>query len=132
MTYQKTNWAMGDTITAEKLNNMENGIENANSSGGGALIVHPTGSGAGKNSKGGIESVDIAGIDKSYNELKAALDESKTVMLLVPYLEDGLNCTGIFYLSWLNDEYFASFTNIRSYTNIDFFSEDPDAPMLLD
>lgn len=30
MSYTPTNWQAGDTITAEKLNNMENGIENAN------------------------------------------------------------------------------------------------------
>lgn len=30
MSYTPTNWQTGDTITAEKLNNMENGIENAN------------------------------------------------------------------------------------------------------
>lgn len=30
MSYTPTQWQTGDTITAEKLNNMENGIENAN------------------------------------------------------------------------------------------------------
>lgn len=30
MSYTPTNWATGDTITAEKLNKMESGIENAN------------------------------------------------------------------------------------------------------
>lgn len=30
MSYTPTQWATGDTITAEKLNNMESGIENAN------------------------------------------------------------------------------------------------------
>lgn len=30
MSYTPTNWQTGDTITAEKLNNMEGGIENAN------------------------------------------------------------------------------------------------------
>lgn len=29
MSYEKQTWATGDVITAEKLNNMENGIENA-------------------------------------------------------------------------------------------------------
>ena len=33
--YQKTNWQSGDTITAAKLNNIENGI-----AGGGVLVVH--------------------------------------------------------------------------------------------
>lgn len=35
--YQKTNWQSGDTITAEKLNNIENGI-----AGGGVLVVNYT------------------------------------------------------------------------------------------
>lgn len=30
MSYTPTNWSTGDVITAEKLNNMESGIENAN------------------------------------------------------------------------------------------------------
>lgn len=30
MSYTPTNWQTGDTITADKLNNMENGIKNAN------------------------------------------------------------------------------------------------------
>lgn len=30
MSYTPTEWQTGDTITAEKLNNMENGIDNAN------------------------------------------------------------------------------------------------------
>lgn len=29
MTYEKTNWKVGDTITATKLNKMEDGIESA-------------------------------------------------------------------------------------------------------
>ena len=35
--YQKTNWQSGDTITAAKLNNIENGI-----AGGGVLVVTDT------------------------------------------------------------------------------------------
>ena len=38
MSYEKQTWANGDVITAEKLNHMEDGIENA----GGALVVHMT------------------------------------------------------------------------------------------
>ena len=30
MSYEKQTWTTGDTITAEKLNHMENGIENNN------------------------------------------------------------------------------------------------------
>ena len=38
MSYIPINWQTGDTITAEKLNNMEQGI--ANAGGGGVLIVN--------------------------------------------------------------------------------------------
>lgn len=36
MSYEKTTWSSGDVITAEKLNKIENGVENSNS----VLIVH--------------------------------------------------------------------------------------------
>lgn len=29
MTYEKTNWKVGDTITAEKMNKIEDGVESA-------------------------------------------------------------------------------------------------------
>ena len=35
MSYTKNNWQTGDVVTADKLNNMENGIEAASSGGGG-------------------------------------------------------------------------------------------------
>ena len=38
MSYVKTNWQTGDTVTAEKLNNLENGVANAY-----ALILDLTG-----------------------------------------------------------------------------------------
>ena len=37
MTYNKTTWTAGDTITAEKLNNIENGVEAAS-----AALSYPT------------------------------------------------------------------------------------------
>ena len=38
MSYTKTTWSDGDVITAEKLNNIENGVESASS--GSILVVH--------------------------------------------------------------------------------------------
>ena len=69
MSYNKTTWANGDTITAEKLNNIENGIENA---GGGALICTLVG-------EGGTGRV----VDKTYGEIKTALDAGKVVILRI-------------------------------------------------
>lgn len=41
MSYTPTNWETGDTITAEKLNKLEQGVANAGgSTGGGVLVVH--------------------------------------------------------------------------------------------
>ena len=41
MSYTPTNWETGDTITAEKLNKLEQGVANAGgSAGGGVLVVH--------------------------------------------------------------------------------------------
>lgn len=39
MSYEKTNWQTGDTITAEKLNHAEQGIYD-NSISGGVLVIH--------------------------------------------------------------------------------------------
>lgn len=38
MAYEKQTWACGDTITADKMNHIEEGIENA-SSGGVAILL---------------------------------------------------------------------------------------------
>lgn len=41
MSYTPTNWETGDTITAEKLNKLEQGVANAGgSTGGGVLVVN--------------------------------------------------------------------------------------------
>lgn len=55
MTYEKTNWKVGDTITAEKLNNIEGGIKanetaisSIDTSGGGSgdFVITATGTGS--------------------------------------------------------------------------------------
>ena len=40
MSYSKQTWASGDTVTAAKLNHMEDGIANAGGSGGGYEVVN--------------------------------------------------------------------------------------------
>lgn len=39
MTYTKTNWQTGDVITAEKLNKLENGVEDASGGGSGGIML---------------------------------------------------------------------------------------------
>ena len=67
MAYEKQTWNTGDTITAEKLNHMEEGITGA---GGGALIVN----------KVFGESSDY--LDKTYAEIKSAMMDGKTVLVM--------------------------------------------------
>lgn len=65
MSYTPTQWQTGDTITAEKLNNMESGIENANE-----LFV--------------INRVTTGGVttcDKSLDEIRAAIDAGKVCVV---------------------------------------------------
>lgn len=39
MAYEKQEWKCGDTVTADKLNHMEDGIESANSGGGSTPLI---------------------------------------------------------------------------------------------
>ena len=52
MSYEKQTWTTGDTITAEKLNHMENGIEN-----NGPLVVNAT------------TSNEVVTLDKTWQEI---------------------------------------------------------------
>ena len=72
MSYTPTNWQTGDTITAEKLNNMESGIENANE----PLFVTLTPTGA-----------DLSGtMNKSPQEIAEAVVSGKRIFIAVPSL----------------------------------------------
>ena len=67
MAYEKQTWQCGETITADKLNHMEDGIEECCSGGGSALIVKVD----------HIEETDDAILihyDKTYQEVKDAYD----------------------------------------------------------
>ena len=60
MSYTPTNWQTGDTVTAEKLNKMEGGIELAND----AFVIKLT-----------PTNQDFSGtIDKTYDEIVAAVN----------------------------------------------------------
>lgn len=69
MSYTPTNWQRGDTITAEKLNNMESGIENANE----PFIVTLTPTAA-----------DFSGtMDKTVAEINAAYEAGRKIVYKV-------------------------------------------------
>ena len=61
MAYEKQEWNCGDTITAEKMNHIEEGIES------GVLIVSPTAF----TKEGGVTTITF---DKTWQEIKDALD----------------------------------------------------------
>jgi hypothetical protein len=69
MSYNKTNWKTGDIVTAEKLNNIENGISD-----GGTLIVHFVKT---YNSDTGKTTVTS---DKTSIEIAEALESGQTVL----------------------------------------------------
>ena len=65
MSYNKTTWANGDVITAEKLNNIESGVEEANS----PLVVNFT-----------WDSEEQVGrTDKTFGEIRTALENGRLV-----------------------------------------------------
>lgn len=69
MSYTPTNWQTGDTITAEKLNNMEDGIEKASN----PFIVTLT-----------PTALDYSGtMDKTVGEINAAYEAGKDILFRV-------------------------------------------------
>ena len=72
MSYTKTTWNSGDVITADKLNNIESGVEAASGSGSesGPLIIHGTKEGT------------VVTLDKTWKEIYDAF------MMGIPCLYD--------------------------------------------
>lgn len=68
--YNKTTWSTGDTITAEKLNNMEDGI----ASGGGAFVITATTDYTGE--------VPVTTLNKTWNEIKTAIDGGQVAIIV--------------------------------------------------
>lgn len=125
MAYEKTTWATGDVITAEKLNHAEDGIASANDS-------------------GKIEIVSEQGeISASYNDLVAWITAGITPFLIAPVnaaVGDPFNT--VMYLSQyrpVEGGYYASFSNVSLDENgepkstiIPLFSATADGHMIVD
>lgn len=75
MAYTKTNWKDGDVISAEKMNKIEQGIEDAGSSGG----------------SGDVLVVDI--VTATFSEMYQAVQDGKAVLgkngLVIPNITSG-------------------------------------------
>ena len=79
MSYSKQTWATGDTVTAEKLNHMEDGIEGAGGGGGaGGMAVIP---------------LEMSGTDTqtslTWSEIKDIVESGNAAVLRFSYEEEG-------------------------------------------
>lgn len=103
MSYTPTTWAAGDTVTAAKLNKLENGVANAGSS---VLIVNVTQSG------------DTYTCDKTAGEMYAAAQNGVVVFHQVDTLANVTMCNNLkkykyesgtyLFVSQTGDEFVAS------------------------
>lgn len=87
--YTPTVWAAGDTVTAAKLNKMEQGIADGYSSGGG-LVVHVTGS-------------ETVVMDKTWQEIWDAMESGQSVLVVSLESESG---SGSVYHAYASSIYF--------------------------
>ena len=100
MSYTPTTWQTGDTVTAEKLNNMETGIENAAN----AFIVTLT-----------PTALDYSGtMDKTVAEIDAAYQAGKQILFslsdgtntfMVPLAYSSTNSYGTYFVLYILDTY---------------------------
>lgn len=87
MAYTKQTWTSGETVTAAKLNHMEDGIANGESGGSGVLVVHVD---------------NNYTMDKTWQEITDALNAGMVVT--VP----GLNAFSFVARTWVSGTYMIS------------------------
>ena len=114
MAYEKQTWQCGETITADKLNHMEDGIEECCSGGGSApLIVEvveytPT-------CEPGCTPITGEALSATWQDMKDAIDEGRNVYLSHTQLIDEINANVIeqlVVLIWADGTgYIAHFAN---------------------
>lgn len=104
MSYTPHTWQTGETITAAKLNNIEEGISEAAQSGGGGYdavirLTHSNDSGA--DTPANLTPSIISG---SFSQLYAMLEDTKVPNILVEYYHPfGMSITLTPYISYYND-----------------------------
>lgn len=109
MSYTKNTWQTGDIITAEKLNNIESGVE---ASGAEPLIVHTE------------QQQYGTGIDVSFNDIATALRAKK----LIYYFGDVDNSISYNILSTAYGDYTNNNYQVEFSSNL-YVSTDPDEHM---
>ena len=98
MSYTPTQWAKGDTVTAEKLNKMEGGIQAALN----PLVVTLT-----------PTAQDMSGtMDKTPEEINSAIQNGNQIIFAIPSLGGMIEATQFLY----NQE----FGRYQAYANITF------------
>lgn len=108
MAYTKQTWAVGDTISAQKLNNIENGIEEAANSGGAFYVTFTT-----------IGSGNTYSCNKTPTEIKAAIDAGKIIIGL--YDDGTFNHGGNgYYMMALNSYYYVDNNNFSFEFNFTY------------
>ena len=114
MTYEKTNWQVGDTITAEKLNKMEDGIESAagSSSGGATLVVTYS------------EEGTTGTLNKTWNEIKDAFPnvviEDNLTASISDICEQVYHDGGTYGVRWRHDEMNATTQSADGYPTVSY------------
>ena len=106
MAYEPTTWAGGDTVTAAKLNKLEQGVAEAASTGGGLLVTLRINNDEtnGEESESGTESevahggvVEVSATpvytDKTAREIIETLESGGNVVLKVITITDGVEFT---------------------------------------
>lgn len=120
MNYNKTTWDTGDIVTAEKLNNIEDGIASA---GDGIFIVSVQG---GDN--------EPRALDKTYAEIVEAFNSGKTVVILQSQSSSAGTAVGWMYLCGYSEINSGDFTTygvgFTSPDVTDFVSLDADGVLV--
>lgn len=114
MSYTKNTWTNGDTITAEKLNNMENGIANA----GGTLIVGVTVT---------VEDfLETAIMDKTWQEIHDALAAGLRVITMQVIQEPDYSMVvqDAIYQAYFDNEYYV-YVDRRGGGESEFYTDSP-------
>lgn len=104
MAYEKQTWVCGETITAEKLNHIEDGIEECCGSGGGTDVLEVNITFDWNVGEG--EWV----IDKTYAEVLSAIQNNQRVSAYAFWTEDSENGSSVTQWSLVNATYWVTAT----------------------